>query len=151
MTTSTPIRRASYADSSELTRLVRESSAYSGEYRRMVETVSITPEQLARDLLFVYELDGRIAGFYSLKYDAGRAELDFLFVDNGTQGHGIGRALFQHMLEEARRLGIAEVLIVSHPPAEVFYARMGAVTIGMQPPGGRVSWARPRMLVKTEG
>ncbi len=70
MTTPTPIRRAGCADSSELTRMVRESSAYRGEYRRMVETVSITPEQIARDLMFVYELNGRIAGFYSLKYDA---------------------------------------------------------------------------------
>jgi N-acetylglutamate synthase-like GNAT family acetyltransferase len=149
--TTTTIRRARYADSLMLTQMVRESSAYGGEYRRMVETVSISPEQIARDLMYVYELVGRIAGFYSLKYDAGRAELDFLFVDNNAQGQGVGRILFQHMLGEAQRLGIAEVLIVSHPPAEAFYARMGAATIGVQPPAGRITWARPRMVVRTEG
>lgn len=149
--TTTTIRRARYADSSTLTQMVRESSAYGGEYRRMIETVSISPEQIARGLIYVCELAERIAGFYSLKYDAGRAELDFLFVDNDAQGQGVGRILFQHMLGEAQRLGIAEVLIVSHPPAEAFYAHMGAAAIGMQLPTGRITWARPRMVVRTDG
>jgi N-acetylglutamate synthase-like GNAT family acetyltransferase len=145
------IRTAVDSDCPTLTRMVRESSAYTGEYRRMVEAVGISPEQLARDLVYVCELDGHIAGFYSLMRKGEQAELDFLFVENDIQGQGVGRMLFQHMLGEARRLGYAEVLIVSHPPAEAFYARMGATTIGVQPPAGRVTWARPRMLVRTEG
>jgi hypothetical protein len=35
------------------------------------------------------------------------------------------------------------VKIVSHPPAEGFYLRMGARRIGTMLPGGRVTWARP--------
>jgi N-acetylglutamate synthase-like GNAT family acetyltransferase len=143
------IRRAVSGDSVDLTRIVRASSAYEGEYRRMVEHIVISPEQIARDLVYVYELKGHIVGFYSLMRKDSHAELDFLFVDTDLIAHGIGRKLFLHMLAEARQHGYNEVLIVSHPPAEAFYARMGAVTVAMQPPAGRVTWSRPRMVVRT--
>jgi N-acetylglutamate synthase-like GNAT family acetyltransferase len=144
------IRRAVSADGPVLTRMVRESAAYTGEYQRMVENIVISAELIARDLVSVCEHEGRIVGFYSLIARHDDAELDFMFVENGAQGSGIGRLLFQHMLAEARQLGYAEVKIISHPPAERFYQRMGAMTVAVKPPSGRVTWSRPSMLVRTE-
>lgn len=86
-----------------------------------------------------------MAGFYALVSDEGGAELDFMFVADKAQGLGIGRLLFGHMKNTARTLGHDRVLIVSHPPAEPFYAKMGAVTVDRKPPSGRVMWSRPRM------
>jgi N-acetylglutamate synthase-like GNAT family acetyltransferase len=149
MPSDTSIRRAVAADSPELTRMVRESKAYIGEYQPMVQGLTISPEQIARDLVYVYERDNQLLGFYSLIEKGADAELDFMFVDNHAIGTGIGRQLFLHMLNEARRHGYMEVLIVAHPPAEAFYARMGARTVALQPPAGRVTWARPRMVVST--
>ena len=144
------IRRATSADSTVLTRIVRESDAYTGEYQRMVENVVISAEQIARDQVYVCEHDGQIVGFYSLITRPDNAELDFMFVENGAIGSGIGRLLFQHMLVEARQLGYAEVMIVAHPPAEGFYQRMGAVTVAAKPPSGRITWSQPSLVVKTE-
>lgn len=143
------MRAARSSDASKLTHIVRESSAYSGEYRKMVERVTITPEQIARDTIFVYELDGEIAGFYSLKEhaDEKEIELDFLFVANEYLGAGIGRRLFQHLLDEARRLGYSSVMIVAHPPAEAFYVKMGAAKVGVVPPRDHVTWERAKMRV----
>jgi len=45
-------------------------------------------------------------------------------------------------------VGHRSVLIVSHPPAEPFYAKMGAVTVDREPPSGRVMWSRPRMRLE---
>ncbi|MCE5234073.1 MAG: GNAT family N-acetyltransferase [Mizugakiibacter sp.] len=143
------IRPARDADCAALTALVRGSSAYAGEYRRIVETVAITPEQIARDVVRVAERDGRLAGFYSLLSRPGEAELDYLFVDDVQQGSGVGAALFRHMLDEAAARGFAEVLIVAHPPARAFYERMGARIRGEKPPAGRVGWTRPVLAAST--
>ena len=144
------IRQATGADSAALTRMVRESSAYTGEYRKIVENIEISPAQIARDTVYVCEVDGQVAGFYSLKRHEGSIELDYMFVDNTYTGSGVGRLLFEHMLDEAKQLGYSEVEIIAHPPAEAFYAKMGAGRVGMQPPAGRVTWERPRMLVKVQ-
>jgi predicted N-acetyltransferase YhbS len=45
-------------------------------------------------------------------------------------GRGIGRALFEHAVEESRRLGHRSLRIEADPNAEGFYARMGARRVG---------------------
>ncbi|WP_082306507.1 GNAT family N-acetyltransferase [Mizugakiibacter sediminis] len=143
------IRPARAGDCAALTALVRGSSAYAGRYRRIVEAVTITPEQLARDALRVGECGGRLAGFYSLVCRDADAELDYLFVDDALQGAGIGAALFRHMLGEAAARGFRAVTIVAHPPARGFYERMGARVCGEKAPAGRVTWTRPVLVVAT--
>lgn len=141
------IRRAQRTDSSLLTALVRTSHAYDGKYHAMVKNVDITSEQIEKDSVYVCEIDEQIVGFYSLLLHGEKAELDFLFVDNDFQGSGIGRFLFQHMLQEARRQGCLGVEIVAHPRSEAFYVKMGAVTVGSELPKGGITWSRPRMWV----
>ncbi len=128
-----------------LTHLVRTSAAYDGEYRAMVADITITPERVARDDVFVAEQDGRVVGFYSLTTDGGEAELDYMFVDDKLRGTGVGRALWSHMRARARTGGFEAIKIVSHPPAEGFYHRMGARTIGAVEPSGRITWPQPLM------
>lgn len=89
------------------------------------------------------EAGGRVVGYYSLVCDGATPELDLLFVDDAAQGRGVGALLFAHMRQRARALGVACVRIVSHPPSEPFYLRMGATRTGEQPPRGRVTWSRP--------
>ena len=142
------IRRATARDGEVLTSTVRGASAYAGEYRKIVRDVLISPEQIRRDHVYLCELDGEVAGFYALVSDDGGTELDFMFVADEAQRLGIGRLLFGHMKNTARMLGHRSVLIVSHPPAEPFYAKMGAVTVDREPPSGRVMWSRPRMRLE---
>ena len=139
------VRRAVAADAQALTGLTRSSSAYVGQYSAILEGLAITPAQVERDLCYLVEDDhGGTVGYYSLiAHDGGLAELDLLFVADHAQGGGLGALLFRHMVNVAREHGFTRVRIVSHPPAEPFYLRMGARRVGSQPPQGRVTWARP--------
>lgn len=142
------VREASPGDCEALTRLVRGSSEYSGAYRAIVRDLAISPGYVAANHVVVAEIDGRVVGFYALVCGAEGPELDLMFVSDDARGSGVGAALFGHMRERARSLGYGSVLIVAHPPAEGFYARMGAVRVGTRPPSGRVTWSRPRMELR---
>ncbi|MFD5394576.1 GNAT family N-acetyltransferase [Streptomyces sp. NPDC127097] len=150
------IRRAEERDAGRLTRLVRSSRAYEGRYSSMVEGYRVGPDYIAAHRVFVAveEAAGgadpgeraaeRVWGFYALMVEP--AELDLMFVADQAQGYGIGRRLFAHMREEARRAGLDRVRVVSHPPAEGFYRSMGARPVGTvraNPPA--VMWDRPEL------
>ena len=147
MSTSTPlrIRRAIAADAERLTALTQASGAYAGPFRAILDGYAVTPAQIERDEVHVaVDPDGRVLGYYSLVVDPmDGAELDLLFVDDAAQGRGLGALLFAHMRDLAAARGVARVRIVSHPPSESFYLRMGARRVGEQPPRGRVAWPRP--------
>lgn len=101
------LRPARATDAERLTELVRTSPAYAGEYRRIVAGVTVTAEQLARDVAIVAERAGAVLGFYILTLNDGPAagspdaarppELDLLFVDPAAQGAGVGRQLMAHL------------------------------------------------------
>lgn len=141
------IRRAIAADAGALTALMRAASAYHGDYAAILDGYAVSPAQIAVDHVFVCEDGVSLLGFYSLTCRGDAPELDLMFVADAAQGRGIGAALFAHMNDHARALGIARVTIVSHPPAEHFYRRMGAERVGTQPPAGRVAWARPILVL----
>ncbi|MEV2216119.1 GNAT family N-acetyltransferase [Streptomyces sp. NPDC050997] len=142
----TTIRRAVARDAKRLTRLVRGSRAYEGQYAAMVAGYRVGPDYIETHRVFVAvaadEHEGRVLGFYSLVLAP--PELDLLFVADGAQGRGIGRLLVAHMTSEARAAGLDRVPVVSHPPAEGFYRSVGAVHLGTasaSPPA--VMWDRP--------
>ncbi|WP_147258114.1 GNAT family N-acetyltransferase [Pseudonocardia hierapolitana] len=142
------IRDAWSTDGPELTRMVRGSGAYDGEYRVMVAPQLIDDAYLAANPTRVCVDDqGGIVGFASLLVPgrgvAGEAELDFMFVADDRQGHGIGRALMDDVVAISREMGVERLHIVSHPPSEGFYRSVGAVRVGEIPPTGRITWPRP--------
>jgi GNAT superfamily N-acetyltransferase len=141
-------RDAWSTDGPELTRMVRGSGAYDGEYRVMVAPLLIDDGYLAANPTRVcVDEQGTIVGFASLLVPgrgvAGEAELDFMFVADDRQGRGIGRALVDDVVAISKEMGIARLHIVSHPPSEGFYRSVGAVRVGEIPPAGRITWSRP--------
>ena len=86
-----------------------------------------------------------VVGFYALIPHDDDRELDLFFTANDSQGTGLGRRLFYHMADRARALGAGRVVISSNPEAADFYRRMGAVDIGVSPPGDGISWERPKL------
>ena len=86
-----------------------------------------------------------VTGFYALIPHGEDLELDLFFTNNEAQGTGVGRRLFDHMTDRARALGATRVVISSNPDAAGFYRRMGAVDIGVTPPGDGISWERPKL------
>lgn len=142
MNASLVIRAAQPRDLDSINALMHASSAYQGEYYRIIENYFVTADYLARNKVFVAERGNELLGFYGLIVD-GEPDLDLMFVADVAQGLGMGRALFEHMKQTARTRGIASVQIGSHPPAVGFYESMGAVRVGMCPPLKNVTWERP--------
>ncbi|MCD2467028.1 MULTISPECIES: GNAT family N-acetyltransferase [unclassified Streptomyces] len=138
------VRRAVADDSKRLTRLVRSSRAYRGDYASMVEGYQVGGAYIEHHPVFVaVDASDRVLGFYALLVDD--AELDLAFVADSAQGLGIGRLLMEHMTGQARAAGLGAVRVVAHPPAEEFYLRTGAVRTGAVPPAGRIHWERPEL------
>lgn len=97
--------------------------------------VDLTLDQAYIQSHIVYAIrdQDRLAGFYGLvPLNAGehRWELDHLWVVPAAMGRGLGRALFRHAADQARRVGARRLRILSDPHAESFYRRMGARTVG---------------------
>ena len=68
--------------------------------------------------------DGAIVGTVSLKiYSPTLAELGALAVRDDQQGKGVGRALCESLLADARALGLVEVFALTRKP--VFFLRLG--------------------------
>ena len=90
---------------------------------------------------FVAELDGEICGAYFLKANqAGPgshvANAGYM-VHSGSQGKGIGRALCEHSLEEARRAGFLamqfNIVVSTNEPAVALWKKMGFTIVGTLP------------------
>ncbi|MCZ6524020.1 MAG: GNAT family N-acetyltransferase [Alphaproteobacteria bacterium] len=141
------IRPARPGEAEALTDLALRSKAYWGYDAAFMAAcraeLTVTPAQAASGLVQVYEEGGRAFGFYLLEVRNGSADVAMLFVEPAAIGRGIGRALWQHLVAEARRLELAKVTIESDPNAEAFYRAMGATTVGTAPsasiPGRRLA------------
>jgi len=91
----------------------------------------IDEEYLSHRVCFEAHLDRRIVGFAAVeKRDPVLAVLEHLWVLPSVQRLGIGRTLFEKCSEAARREGCRVMQIVSDPPAEGFYRKVGAKLVG---------------------
>lgn len=141
------LRRASPADTAALRSLMATSNGYERPAARAMivafaKTWSVPdgPHEV-----WLAEAGGAIVGFYALIPHGVDQELDLFFTANTAQGTGLGRRLFEAMAERARALGAACVVISSNPEAAGFYRRMGAVDVGVTPPGDGIGWERPKL------
>jgi len=83
-------------------------------------------------VLFVARVDGRIVGSLTLvlyRIPTGlKAWVEDVVVDDAARGHGVGEALNQAALTEARRRGVKGVSLTSRPSREAanrLYQRIG--------------------------
>ncbi|MFI0862165.1 GNAT family N-acetyltransferase [Streptomyces smyrnaeus] len=143
------IRRAVASDAEHLTTLIHDSSAYRGGYASIISGYRVTADYIARHRVFVaVDAVGRLLGFYALVVEP--PELDLAFVADSAQATGIGRLLIEHMIDQARQVGLTDVRVVSHPPAEEFYRRLGAERVGtIAPSPPKVAWERPELRFTT--
>jgi predicted N-acetyltransferase YhbS len=81
--------------------------------------------------VWLAERDGAVAGMVALAAmtQPGLVDLDKLFVEPAHIGSGVGRALMDFAVAEARRRGYARMAILADPNAARFYERFGAAYI----------------------
>ncbi|WP_447727983.1 GNAT family N-acetyltransferase [Sphingomonas koreensis] len=75
----------------------------------------------------VCEADGEIRGAFGVAPGLpGRAHLNWILIDPAAQRLGIGRAMMQVALDDARSLGAAKLDIAASQHSAPFFARFGA-------------------------
>ena len=94
------------------------------------DDLTISPEFIATNQVFLAEKDDQILGFYALIIRQDKAELDHMWVAPEHIGSGVGKELFIHAMQSAARRNVSEIEILSDPNAEGFYRKMGAHRIG---------------------
>ena len=128
------IVRAEGGDAGVLTRIAFASKRHWGYPERWIEVwreaLTVTPEFVGRNEVYMAAVDGEPGGFYTLVGDSEEVELEHLWVLPERIGSGIGRALFDHAVSRTAALGAGTLKIEADPNAEGFYTRMGATRLG---------------------
>lgn len=94
--------------------------------------LTVTPDYIHSHPTFVAMHEGQSLGFCALQFQEDEAGLDHMWVLPRFMGRGVGRALFSHAEDHARRSASSRFRIVSDPNSEGFYHRMGATTTGRE-------------------
>ena len=128
------IRTASPEDALTLTTIALEAKRYWGYPEHWIKhwesDLTISPEFIRDNHVYVHEEDGEIRGFYALCVAGDKAELEHMWVTPAVIGTGVGKELFLDAMERAAKLDVGSVEISSDPNAAGFYKRMGATQIG---------------------
>lgn len=127
------IRMARPDEREVLEALQRRASLALEEYREQLtsepDAIQLPIEQIERGEVIVAELGDRLAGFAAVLIDDDIAELDGLFVEPDLWRQGIGAALVDVAVHEARRQGLA-MTVVANPSAQEFYEKCGFTVEG---------------------
>ena len=130
------IRRAAVDEASVLTTIALEAKRYWGYPERWIKhwesDLTVSPEFIRDNHVYVAEADGEVRGFYALCVSGEKevAELEHMWVTPAYIGTGIGKELFLDAMERAAALDVRDVEISADPNAAGFYTRMGATQIG---------------------
>jgi GNAT superfamily N-acetyltransferase len=111
--------------------------------------LTITPDFIANNEVFVAIINEAIAGCCALVITAALSEIEHMWIKPEYMGSGVGRALFEHVRKRARELQLPVLELSADPNAEGFYERMGAKRIGEVPASmnGAEGRVLPRMRI----
>ena len=127
------IRLARPDEQQELEALQRRASLALGEYNEQLEAhpdaIQLPIEQIEGGAVIVAEQGNHIAGFAVVLIDDDEAELDGLFVEPQHWRKGVGAALVDVAVHEARRRGLA-MMVIANPSARQFYEKCGFTVEG---------------------
>jgi GNAT superfamily N-acetyltransferase len=128
------IRKASTEDAAALTSIAHEAKRHWGYPEHWIKHwqnhLTISPDFINTNPVYVAEADGSLLGFYALIVRQQKAELDHMWVAPSHIGMGVGKELFLHAMQRAAEENVPEVEILADPNAEGFYRKMGAHRIG---------------------
>lgn len=128
------IVRAKPEDAETLTLIAHAAKRHWGYPEHWIQSwrdiLTMRPEFIAANIAYCATEDDRAVGFYLLTTESDGLHLDHLWILPAAMRRGIGRALFEHAVEEGKALGHRTIKIEADPNAEGFYRRMGAKRVG---------------------
>lgn len=118
------IRLARAEERQELEELQRRASLALEQYREQLEAnpdaIDLPLAQVEQGDVLIAEHNGEIVGFAAID----GSELDGLFVEPERWREGIGRALAEAAIHEARCRGLS-LTVTAEPSAQAFYEKCG--------------------------
>ncbi|HVQ37631.1 MAG TPA: GNAT family N-acetyltransferase [Pyrinomonadaceae bacterium] len=128
------IRPAAKEEAARLSEIAHDAKRFWGYPEHWLKhwqsDLTISPEYVTSNPVFLAEKGDQILGFYALLIQQDKAELDHLWVSPEHIGSGVGKELFIHAMQSAARRNVSEIEILADPNAEGFYRKMGAHRIG---------------------
>ncbi|HEY2964551.1 MAG TPA: GNAT family N-acetyltransferase [Pyrinomonadaceae bacterium] len=128
------IRRAEVEEATLLTTIALDAKRYWGYPEHWIKhweaDLTISPDFVRDNHVYVAEADGEVRGFYALCVSGDKAKLEHMWVAPDRIGTGIGKELFLDAMERAAALEVRDLQIDADPNAAGFYKRMGAIQIG---------------------
>lgn len=128
------IRQASTQEAAALTEIAHAAKRHWGYPEHWIQhwqaDLTISPDFISNNHVYVAEHDDELAGFYALIVRGNKAELEHMWVAPAHIGKGVGKELFLDAMQRASALNLAAVEISSDPNAEGFYRKLGAERIG---------------------
>ena len=128
------IIRAKPEDADALTEIAHAAKRHWDYSERWIEAwrdiLTMRPEFIAANIAYCAMGEDNVVGFYLLTTETDGIHLDHLWILPAGMQRGIGRALFEHAVNEARAAGFDSIKIEADPNAEGFYKRMGAQRVG---------------------
>lgn len=134
------IRSAKKEKAEILTRISYKSKGYWNYPREYFEIwnneLTISPDYIEKNEVFVFELGGAVVGYYSLVELPEDIEvfgitigkgfwLENMFIEPENIGNGIGTKMFDHLRRRCRSRGINELGILADPNSRGFYEKNG--------------------------
>jgi len=128
------IRPAVDTEAATLTQIALDAKRHWGYPENWIKhwesDLTISPEFIEKNYVYVAEEDGEIRGFYALCLTDSNAELEHMWVTPAYIGTGIGKELFLDAMNRAATMNVSAVELTADPNAAGFYSRMGATQIG---------------------
>jgi GNAT superfamily N-acetyltransferase len=116
------LRAARTDETALLSDLALRSKGYRGYDQAFLDAcraeLTLAPQDVEAQRVTVAERDGRVVGFYILAGQPPHGTLEDLFVEPDHIGSGVGRALWEHVIDTARALGFEAVTLEAEPGAE---------------------------------
>jgi GNAT superfamily N-acetyltransferase len=126
--------RATPNDAETLTQIAHAAKRHWGYPESWIaawrDVLTMRPEFIVANVAFIAMEAERALGFYVLTTEDDGLHLDHLWIIPDAMRRGIGRALFEHAVSQAKNLGFDSIKIEADPNAEGFYERMGAKPVG---------------------
>jgi GNAT superfamily N-acetyltransferase len=128
------LRRATASDIDALSDLAIRSKAtwgYGDAFMTRVRPALLVSAQYVEEHpVYFLVRDESIVGFFGFIREPHETLLNDFWIEADFIGTGLGRAMWHHAIETAKKHGYRAFLIQSDPNAEGFYLRMGAKRIG---------------------
>src|SRR5687768_6141583 len=128
------IRRGLPEEAEELTQIALDAKRHWGYPEHWITLweadLTISPEFIRDNHVYVAEEDDQLRGFYALCVEGEKAELEHMWVTPACIGTGIGKELFLDAMERSAALNVSAVELSADPNASGFYRRMGATQTG---------------------